>query len=188
MIRDSQIYTDQFGFQREHVRGSILNVGCNTDGAGLKRDFGAVNFDVDRKDHITGADLPVDVIGDAREMQFTNAFDTVVLGEILEHMEHADAVRTLENARRALKPGGHVVITIPHDTRRESGDVPKPAPEAEFYIAGIHAYHYRLITLAEVLGWVEEAGLTPVKRSRIRYVWGEKGTGLVVIPWGGVQC
>lgn len=182
MIRDARLYTDQFGFQREHVVGAILNVGCNTDGAALRRDFGAVNLDVMDTDNITGKALPVDVIGDARELPYRAEFDTVVLGEILEHMEHADAVLALENARRALKPGGRVVITIPHDRRRAAGEL--PVPVMEFYAKGIHAYHYRLITLGEVLGWIEEAGLTPTLRARIRYVWGEDGSGIVAVAWG----
>lgn len=188
MIYQTDIYRDQFGFQREHAHGAVVNVGSNTDGAHLKRDFGAVNVDVREVDHVTGEKLPVDVIADARDLPYEAEFDTVVLGEILEHMEPADAVRTLRSARRALRAGGMVVITMPHDGRRDAGTLPTPEGKKQFYAPGVYAYHYRSISLAELYGWIAEAGLEPVLRARIQYVWGERGTGMVCRMAEGVSC
>ena len=179
MINATEIYRDQFTFQRVHSVGRILNVGSNNDGAALKRDLGAVNLDLRRVDHVTHKVMAVDVLGDARALPFREHFDTVVLGEILEHMERADAVIALAEARRTLKPGGRVVITMPHDRRRDAGTLETPAGEAKFYAPGIYAYHYRSISKAELFGWIVEAGLQPELWARIHYVWGEVGSGVV---------
>lgn len=178
------IYQDQFFYQREHSDGAILNVGSNTDGAQLgsgKNSKGAVNLDLYDQDPVTKEPLPVHVVADARELpeNLYGGFDTVVLGELLEHMERPDAVQTLKQAMLALKPGGRIVITMPHDHRRDAGDVAEP--EHKFYAPGVFAYHHRSISWAELFGWIAEAGLQVVERSRIRYVWGEWGSGVVAM-------
>jgi SAM-dependent methyltransferase len=178
----TQIYRDQFSYQRAHASGSILNVGSNTDGAQLGSgplSLGAVNFDLRDVDHVTKMKLPVHQIGDCRALPYRCDFDTVVLGEILEHMEREDAVLALREARAALKPGGRIVITMPHDGRRDAGTLETPAGDAKFYAPGIYAYHYRSISWAELYGWIAEAGLRVIERSRIHYVWGEVGSGVV---------
>lgn len=178
----TQIYRDQFAYQREHSTGRILNVGSNTDGAQLgsgKHSMGAVNFDLRDVDHVTGQKMPVHRIGDARALPYFAEFDTVVLGEILEHMERADAVLSLREAATALKYGGRIVITMPHDTRRDAGTLDTPEGEKQFYAPGVYAYHYRSISWAELYGWIAEAGLSVIERSRIQYVWGECGSGVV---------
>lgn len=181
-VDTKQAYRDQFVFQRDFCFGRALNVGSNTDGANLKRDFGAVNLDLRERDHVTGEVMPVDVIGDARDLPYRGEFDTVVLGEILEHMERADAVLSLRQAALALRAGGQVVVTLPHDTRRDAGTLPVPEGDAKFYVPGIYAYHYRSISRRELVSWVLEAGLKVVKLARILYVWGEEGSGVVAVP------
>jgi SAM-dependent methyltransferase len=177
-------YRDQFVFQREHCFGHALNVGANTDGGNLKRDFGAVNLDLRAVDHVTGDILPVDVLGDARDLPYRGEFDTVILGEILEHMERRDAVCSLRQAALALRAGGQVVITMPHDVRRDAGTLPVPEGEAQFYAPGIYAYHYRSISRRELVSWLVEAGLTIVRLVRILYVWGQEGSGVVAVAAG----
>lgn len=173
MIVEQLIYVDQFGFQHRFSEGKILNVGCNTDGARLRELKGAVNLDLFTKDPFTGNELPVDVIGDARDLPYEQEFDTVVLGEILEHMTEPDAILAIRQAVKALKPEGRVVITMPHDTR----DM-KPATDQE-YTPGIKAYHHKLFTREDLLTWIDCAGLEVERLANIRYVWGEKGTGVV---------
>lgn len=178
----TRVYQDQFTYQREHAQGAILNVGSNTDGANLGSgpgNMGAVNFDLREVDHVTGLAMPTHRIGDCRALPYRGEFDTVVLGEILEHMERADAVLALREAAAALKPGGRIVITMPHDGRRDAGTLETPEGDAKFYAPGIYAYHYRSISWAELYGWIAEAGLRVVERSRIHYVWGEVGSGVV---------
>lgn len=181
MKQDTAVYRDQFTFQRLHAVGKVANVGCNTDGAGFRHVPGAINVDINAVDRVTNATvrLPVNVLADARSLPFRAVFDSVVLGEILEHMEHDDAVAALEQARMALKPGGRVVVTMPHDKRRDAGTLETPAGDAQFYAPGIFAYHYRSISKGELFGWITEAGLEPLLWARIHYVWGEVGSGVV---------
>lgn len=51
--------------------------------------------------------------GDARNLKFKDSsFDTVLASEILEHLE--DDSKGLKNICRVLKPGGLVLISVPH--------------------------------------------------------------------------
>ena len=168
------IYQGQFGFQAKYATGKVLNVGCNSDGAKF-RERGGVNIDLFRKDDHTGWDLPVDVQADARRLPFKrDSFDSVVLGEILEHMQTVDAVASLREARTVLRSGGRVVATIPHDDRGGPDHIPEYAP-------GIAAYHYREITRVEFFDWIKAAGLKLVLWAKIVHVWGKEGTGIVAV-------
>lgn len=173
--KDGGIWRDQFTFQYDQSSGRILNVGANTDGAGLKKFKGAINVDLHKVDKATGEVLPIDVIADARDLPYSSEFDTVVLGEILEHMETPDAVQSLREARKACKPGGRVVVTMPHDKRA----VPNLSPDRKFYAPGSFAYHHRYIGPQELLGWIESAGLKVETWGRIVYAWGEEGSAIV---------
>lgn len=180
MIRDPQVYDGQFGFQRRYAVGRALNVGSNTDGARF-RDRGGVNLDLYRTDPVTGVANPVHVLADARALPFASwSFDSVVLGELLEHMERDAALQTLREARRASR--SRIVITMPHDDRREKGTEPPLEPGKEMYAPGVFAYHHRCISRAELLDWTKAAGLIALVWARITYVWGPEGTGLVLSP------
>lgn len=49
---------------------------------------------------------------DAANLEFADAaFDTVILGEVLEHLTHPEKV--LQEAQRVLKEAGRVIITVP---------------------------------------------------------------------------
>jgi SAM-dependent methyltransferase len=171
-IRDSHVYDGQYPFQSRYSTGRILNVGCNTDGVGVAA-RGGVNIDLFSVDEHTGFRIPAHALADARHLPFQPAtFDTVLLGEILEHMRAEDAIASLCEAKTVLKNGGRVVATIPHDDR--GGPV-----GAKEYYPGIAAYHYREITRAEFFDWMRYAGLKLVLWAEIVHVWGKKGTGVV---------
>jgi SAM-dependent methyltransferase len=173
-LRDPLIYDGQFPFQAKYATGRVLNVGCNSDGAGF-RQRGGVNIDLFRKDDHTGWNLPVDAQADARMLPFRKlSFDAVVLGEILEHMQTHDAIASLMEAKTVLKPGGCVVATIPHDDRGGPDHIPEYAP-------GIAAYHYREITRCEFFDWIKAAGLKLTLWAKIVHVWGKEGTGVVAV-------
>lgn len=49
---------------------------------------------------------------DASQLPFADeSFDTVVLGEVLEHLTHP--AKVLGEAKRVLRDGGHVIVTVP---------------------------------------------------------------------------
>lgn len=174
-IKDPITYDGQYPFQAKYAVGRALNVGSNTDGAGI-RHRGGINIDLFRKDDHTGLELPVHAQADARHLPFgPNSFDSVVLGEILEHMQTHDAVASLKEAKTVLRPGGVVVATIPHDDRGGPDHIPE-------YYPGIAAYHYREITRHEFFDWLKAAGLKLVLWARIVHVWGKDGTGIVAVP------
>src|ERR1700678_643952 len=80
-VKDTRVYLGQWQFQTAHLRGKILNVGCNTDGGKLRERFGAINVDLALKDDANGGAIPATVLADARALPFARAsFDTVVLG------------------------------------------------------------------------------------------------------------
>lgn len=171
-IKDPMIYEGQYPFQAKYAIGKALNVGCNSDGAGIAS-RGGVNIDLFRKDEHTGLDIPAHALADARRLPFKpNSFDSVVLGEILEHMQTRDAVASLLEAKTVLRPGGVVVATIPHDDRGGP-------PDAKEYYPGIAAYHYREITRVEFFDWIKAAGLKLTLWARIVHIWGKSGTGIV---------
>jgi predicted SAM-dependent methyltransferase len=103
--------------------GKILNAACSDDPPGLGK-HGAINLDVMEKQEWiqTGGDLAVKdqnfVKGSILDPPFTDEqFDTVVLGEFLEHCVFDTAVLALCQCRRVVKVGGHVVVTFPLDAR-----------------------------------------------------------------------
>lgn len=177
-LRENAVYSGQWSFQIRHAIGKSLNVGCNTDGGTFGK-RGAVNVDLSLIDEASGRPIPAAVLADARSLPFCAAsFDTVVLGELLEHFESWDAVKALLEAKRAMRAGGRVVITLPHDDRRadEQGYGPlwnKP------YAAGVPRYHAREISRIELFDWIREAGLRIALWARIEYIWGKSGTGVV---------
>jgi SAM-dependent methyltransferase len=178
VIADPRIFKEQFVFQRSFARGKVVNIGCNDDAAGF-RTIGGINVDLFQIDEHTGAVNPIHVMADARALPFKGSFDSAILGEILEHMQPQDAVKTIREAKSALKSDGHIVITMPHDRRRSTPGHTEPKPEKPWYAPGVFAYHYRMIPRSELFGWISEAGLQILLWAKIVYSWGEAGTGVV---------
>jgi Methyltransferase domain len=184
-VKDPRVYLGQWQFQTAHLRGRILNVGCNTDGGKLRERFGAINVDLALRDDANGGEIPANVLADARALPFARAsFDTVVLGEILEHFTDADAIRTLVESKALLRNQGRIVVTIPHDNRS-----PNQQGYAKYwdipYAPGVPRFHPRELTKFDLFDWLKKAGLALVSWARIQYVYcGLFGTGAVAIPEG----
>ncbi len=122
-------------------RPSILDFGCGTGWfSEMLAEWGTV----------TGVDLAEGVIADARarrpditfmagdlfEMALPAAhFDVVVSQEVIAHV--ADQAGYLDRAARALRPGGHLIITTPNRFVVERGDFfpPQPAEHLERWLA-----------------------------------------------------
>jgi ubiquinone/menaquinone biosynthesis C-methylase UbiE len=78
-------------------------------------------------------------------------FDAVILSEVLEHVE--DEAAALREIRRALAPGGLLVITVPHanypfwwDPLNKTLETLFGRPIRRGPLAGIWAHHVRLYT------------------------------------------
>jgi SAM-dependent methyltransferase len=52
------------------------------------------------------------VRGDAHALSYEASFDTIVAGELIEHLQNPG--ECLEGCRRALKPGGRIILTTPN--------------------------------------------------------------------------
>ena len=111
----------QYNYQFKKSKGSVLNVGSHTDSAKLKERLGAVNLDAFKVCPQTGLEIVADIFQDARD-KLPLGFDTVILGDILEHFNDEDCIKILKNAKSAINEGGQVVITCPDDSREAKID------------------------------------------------------------------
>jgi len=155
-------------FQLRNGNGRVLNIGSNADWGGFGA-RGAVNLDLLAVDP-NGWENKVDVLADCRDpLPFPpQSFDSIILGDILEHLDNEGAVKTLKNAKAVLADGGHIVITVPEDSR---------PPEEQgktlglTYAPGIKGYHDRPISLALIRDWLDQAGLREKHVEPINYVF-----------------
>jgi SAM-dependent methyltransferase len=85
---------------------------------------------------------------DARAMAYEQEFDLVGAFDVLEHID--DDLGVLRALRRAVRPGGFVLLTVPQHRWLWSA-------------ADAHARHLRRYARAELLERVRRAGLTPVR-------------------------
>lgn len=147
----------QMAFQHRYSTGKILNIGCNDDNGGFRfRD--CVNVDIQTVDSVTGKVIPVDVLADARALpdDLHGKFDTVILGDILEHMTDDDAVLCLEQAALCLTGGGKIIVTVPEDHRDHSPDGSRTTWE---YAPGVKNWHSRPIDVSVASSWFAKANL-----------------------------
>ena len=54
----------------------------------------------------------------AENLPFTQAFDTVIAAEVLEHV--LDPEKVLAEIYRVLKPGGNIIVTVPDEINGKS--------------------------------------------------------------------
>lgn len=123
--------TTRFPYQQEATRraldeleGLALNIGANTDPAGLKQidPERVVNCDLFARDSVLDQDNLVDMTFDAAKDEWPFESGTaaiVVLGDILEHMTPEEIAATLREARRVSR---RLCITVPEDHRDEVND------------------------------------------------------------------
>jgi len=96
---------------REWMRGDVLDIGGKRD---QKRgDFRPPESGVSSWKYLnTDADTAPDYCCSADDVPLPDdVVDTFLLCEVVEHLEHPEAV--LAEARRVLKPGGTGIITVP---------------------------------------------------------------------------
>jgi SAM-dependent methyltransferase len=95
----------------DHARGEALDVGSGRSPylAQLRtRCTGVVSLDAEERS------LEVDLVGDVQDMQDVgpNSFDTILCTQVLEHVPQPP--RAFGEFRRVLKPGGKLLLTVPH--------------------------------------------------------------------------
>ncbi len=96
---------------------AILDVGCGLGTyvekfRGFSEDVHGVDVDEERV-AVASASLPNIQVAFGEDLPFPDArFDVVFLNEVIEHVE--DDRRTIAEAVRVLRPGGHVVIYAPN--------------------------------------------------------------------------
>lgn len=104
-------------------RGRVLELGCgrgDLSGLLLERgheitacDLAARKVEEAARRHPAGTFLHSDIL----ELDLPAAsFDTVLLPEVLEHVEAADGERLLDKAWSFVAPGGRFVVTVPNGT------------------------------------------------------------------------
>jgi SAM-dependent methyltransferase/spore maturation protein CgeB len=129
---------DRIHWLISHARGRVLDIGCSQGIASLLmaregHDVVGVDVELDRVAYALNdrAQEPPEVAervhflgASGAALPFADAsFDTVLLGEILEHLDKPEAV--LDEVARVLVPGGVVAITVPfglspHHDHRET--------------------------------------------------------------------
>lgn len=155
---DKGLYISQFNFQLKNAKGKILNVGCDIDPANLKK-IGAVNVDIVKISPILKLKTKADIIADARKLprKLWKKFDTVILGDILEHMNNKDILSTLLSAKKCLSHSGDIVITCPNDPRPVEAQ--HKVTDNEGYAEGISSYHERPISIDHLSILIVQAGM-----------------------------
>jgi glycosyltransferase involved in cell wall biosynthesis len=144
----------QYCFQHRHAFGRILNLGCAEDSSGfLQR--GALNVDITDR-HPDGTMNAAHLLADVRDLPVSlyHRFDSVILGDILEHFAPEDRLKALVQAKACLALDGRVIVTWPEDSRSAS----EQGVSGE-YAPGLPVPHPAAVGLDEMRQAWTEAGL-----------------------------
>ncbi|MEO6547800.1 MAG: class I SAM-dependent methyltransferase [Ferruginibacter sp.] len=95
---------------KEFVKGDLLDVGCGNKP--YEKWYKQVSDSQVGCDIIQSNENRVDVICLATDLSFAdNSFDTVLCTQVMEHVFDHHAL--LSEAYRVLRPGGHIILTVP---------------------------------------------------------------------------
>lgn len=182
-------FSNQFDFQHACSKGRILNVGCDADTSHLKKKRGAVNVDIWERNPYTGMACPIDLIADCRCLpaDFEGKFDTVILGDILEHfVSQDDVLLALGEAERCLAPDGVILISCPED-HRDPDSQGFACQSGPMYTHGVRAFHAYPVTREIMDHWLDRANFEAVEWVKINYPFTPHGGhGVVARPLGPV--
>jgi 2-polyprenyl-3-methyl-5-hydroxy-6-metoxy-1,4-benzoquinol methylase len=115
--------------------------------------------------HAVGAHLGDLDVTPLDELVGTATFDAVLLGDVLEHVR--DPVRVLRSARRVLRPGGSIVVSVPnvaHVDLRLHLFIGRWQYQP---IGLLDATHLRFFTRATLEDALDEAGLRIASLERV---------------------
>lgn len=160
----------QFVYQRKYAKGRILNVGCDTDHTEWYKE-GTVNMDVTPMSPVLKMPNKYHVLHDARKPfpACIGKFDTVILGDIMEHIQAKDWRKVLKNCKDVLNPEGRVIITCPDDGDREVLKQHLQAHGNEEYAPGCCAFHTRWISREDIQKELSRVGLKEVHYQTLDY-------------------
>jgi SAM-dependent methyltransferase len=123
---------DRYNVTAALVRGpSVIDIGCGEcllakllreTRPDVKRYVGIdASDEMIRRARAVFADSIVTVQGYAEDLHFNfGVFDTVVLGQVLEHVK--DPLGVTMEAVRVLKGGGRLIVNVPADERKPHGN------------------------------------------------------------------
>lgn len=108
--------------------------------------------------------------GDAQNLPFrSDFFDKVIMSEVAEHLE--DDLKGVKEARRVLKPGGKIILTVPNkyypflwDPVNWLGEHLLGFHFKKGFLAGIWNQHIRLYTPNQIEDVIQKAGFKIEKR------------------------
>lgn len=163
----------------------ILNAASAGDIPQLWR-YGAINLDVRTKEQLrqVGLQIPKNYVeGSVFDIPYKDGeFQTVVLGEFLEHATYEAGVRALKECRRVLKPGGFLVATFPLDGRpngvNRPGD-PEGADDADLvnlkesgeWSSGVTVHHQTWWSNKMLHDLMLETGFEEKERAALLYTF-----------------
>lgn len=139
-----------------HLSGRMLNAGCGArDISAYLRKHGVT--EVTRYD--IASNEPDVIIGPIESMPFDDAsFDSALCNAVLEHV--VDAERGIRELARVVRPGGHIVVTVPFlqpyhpspgDFRRYTADgLTQLGRNAGLDVIEVLPVH----SIAQTLGWI----------------------------------
>jgi SAM-dependent methyltransferase len=166
--------------------GDILNAACGSDPGGI-RFLGGTNLDIQTHEEHTDqafGDLPNFVHGSVLDIPLQDEqFDTVILGEFLEHAVKEKAEQAVSECRRMLRPGGHLVLTFPLDPAQIEeyagivAETGRPIP-AE-YCPGISPRHQTVWTRIRLKALRSKTRFIEVARAPLFYFFDNPAAG-----WG----
>ena len=154
--------------------GMVLDAACGTGPyLGMVLDAGR---------HVVGTDQSTGMLAQARakhpgarheqvglqELEFDREFDAAMCIDAMEHVPPEDWPLVLANLRRALRPGGHLYLTVEEVDRRDLDRAFKeatvaglPAIHGEHVGAETGGYHY-YPDREQVRRWLAAEGFEPV--------------------------
>ena len=116
-------------------------------------------------------------------------FDTVIMTEVLEHLDDEVRKRTLEEVQRILRPGGRFIGTVPAREKLEQAEVVCPSCNHHFHRWG----HQASFDVQSIREFLAQALLVETVRERFfnewhSVGWGRRLTGLLkrFLSWRGL--